>query len=179
MGNATFNSVLGTGLFLLLIVAAAQVSVSLPSSVSGIPFTAQSLVVFISACYLRPWSFAVCIVLYMGMGIAGLPVFAGGASGIDVITGNTGGFLYGFLFSGLFISTSGVKDKAPQFLALLNLMIQATLVLFFFGLVHLSFKTSITSAVEYGFLPFWKMALVKAILAATIVYLVNLQLKKH
>lgn len=58
-------------------------------------------------------------------------------------------------------------------MAYLNIMLQATMVLFFFGLLHLSFKYGLSAAFDYGFYPYWKMAVLKLVIAAFIVYFIK------
>ncbi len=154
----------------VLLSIAAQVSFSLPENITTIPFTLQSLILFIIASFLRPRIFFAFILLYLLLGILGLPVFAEAGAGLDSILGNSGGFLYGFVFSGYFISSYFKTNQEVKLISCVNIMIQATLVLFFFGLIHLAILKGFSVAVNYGFLPFWKMALLKALLAAVIVY---------
>jgi len=84
---------------LVLLVISAYISITLPVSEKGIPFTAQSLVVFILAGILPLRVFLIVILSYLLLGIVGLPVFADGSSGWAKITGGSGGFLYGFAVS--------------------------------------------------------------------------------
>ena len=41
--------------------------------------------------------------LYLLFGLVGLPVFAGGRSGLDVVTGVTGGYIVGFILAGAIV----------------------------------------------------------------------------
>lgn len=158
---------------LLLLIASAYVSVTLPISEKGIPFTAQSLVVFYLAGMLLPSRTFVVIAGYLILGIIGLPVFADGGSGWSKIVGASGGFLYGFLFSGMFIAMALWKERLHSLGHIMIIMILGTVVLFVFGIGHLSYKFGFEKALEYGFHPFWKMALVKAILASLMVFWSN------
>lgn len=157
--------------FVVFLMFGSRVSIDLPHELSDIPFTLQSLVVFLAASFLTPIEFILAITFYLFMGIIGLPVFAEGTSGWEKITGNSGGFLIGFIFSGWWISAyfKGRNDKIAWF-SLANLYLQATIVLFFFGLLQLSIKLGVGSAFENGFLPYWKMSLFKALIASIIVY---------
>jgi len=161
-------------LALLIIITSAYVSLTLPISEAGIPFTAQSLVVFVVAALLTPREFLIVIASYLLLGGIGLPVFAEGSAGWDKLIGPSGGFLIGFLFSGLFISLSMNRLSRP-FFKILTVMLEATLVLFLFGLGMLTYKFGFPKALEYGFHPFWIMAVVKAILATFIVYAVTMR----
>jgi biotin transport system substrate-specific component len=75
--------------------AGARVSVPLPFGEA--PMTLQTLVVCFTALVLAPGPALLAMALYVGLGVAGVPVFAGGASGLEVLKGPSGGYLVGFL----------------------------------------------------------------------------------
>lgn len=63
-----------------------------------VPFTLQTFFVLLAGFLLGArWGF-VAITLYLLLGVAGLPVFAGGSAGAGVILGPTGGYLLSFPF---------------------------------------------------------------------------------
>jgi len=157
----------------LALCLSAHLSFTIPISETGIPFTAQSFAVFVVAGLLAPQAFSIVIVLYFILGGLGLPVFADGSSGFEKFVGNSGGFLYGFLFSGLFISFCMDKMKDNMGFIVLLIMLVATVILFIFGLSHLALKLDFSKSITYGLLPFWKMALFKAILATLFVFCVK------
>lgn len=69
--------------------------------VSGISFTMQVFGVFLALGLLGgKWGTA-AIGIYLLLGAVGLPVFSGFRGGIGVLAEVTGGYLWGFLFSGL------------------------------------------------------------------------------
>jgi len=156
----------------LAIVAASYGSFNIPISETGIPFTLQSLVVFIVAGLLSWDAFFICILLYLCVGVLGAPVFADGESGLRSLMSPSGGFLYGFAFAGLYIAYF-IKQRGTGFIKALNVYLEGTIILFFFGMVQLTLLYDFESAVAYGLKPFWKMALVKAILAAVIYQLIK------
>ena len=43
----------------------------------------------------------ISIIIYIVLGAVGLPLFAGFSGGVGIIMGNTGGYILGFLFTGL------------------------------------------------------------------------------
>ena len=94
------KDILMVGLGLLLICLGAMVSIDLPWKDGGIPITGQSLAVLVVGFVLGPKRGLLVIAIYLIAGLAGLPVFAKGASGIDTLMGGSGGFLYGFLVGG-------------------------------------------------------------------------------
>ncbi|MCL1974758.1 MAG: biotin transporter BioY, partial [Firmicutes bacterium] len=79
-----------------------------------IPVTLQTVGV-IAACLLLPRKNAVlAILVYILLGLAGLPVFSGGRGGLAIIAGPSGGFLYGFIpavWIGASLLNKGVATK--------------------------------------------------------------------
>jgi biotin transport system substrate-specific component len=65
--------------------------------VSGVPITLQTLAVLLAGAALGPWRGAGAVVLYLVVGSAGAPIFAGRSAGPAVWTGPTAGFLAGFV----------------------------------------------------------------------------------
>lgn len=66
-----------------------------------IPFTLQTFGVFITLRLLGGRKGTAVIALYILLGIAGVPVFSGFGAGIGVLAGPTGGYIAGFLLTGL------------------------------------------------------------------------------
>lgn len=83
-------------LFAVLMAVCAWISIP-----TAIPFTMQTFAVFFALNFLggKKGTAAVCV--YLLLGIIGLPVYANGTTGIGVILGNTGGYMIGWIFSGL------------------------------------------------------------------------------
>lgn len=78
----------------LVVALAAQVAVPVPFS--PVPMTLQPLAVLVVGGLLGAAGGAAALATYLAMGIAGLPVFAGGSSGIVHLLGPTGGYLLAF-----------------------------------------------------------------------------------
>ena len=72
--------------------------ISIPMTV---PFTLQTFAVFFMLTLLGGKRGTASIVVYILLGAAGVPVFAQFSSGLGVLTGSTGGYIIGFLFTGL------------------------------------------------------------------------------
>lgn len=81
-------------LFSALIAVLAQISI--PTTV---PFTLQTLGVFITASMLGWKRGTLSVVIYILLGAVGLPVFAGFSGGVGTLIGPTGGYIIGFLFT--------------------------------------------------------------------------------
>lgn len=73
---------------------------------TAIPFTLQSCAIcLISLLFGRRKSVAATLV-YILIGMVGVPVFAGFRGGIGILLGNTGGYIIGFIFTAIIIGTA-------------------------------------------------------------------------
>lgn len=68
---------------------------------SPVPFTLQTFAVFAALALLGGRRGTVTILLYLCLGLVGLPVFSGFTGGAGTLLGATGGYLLGFLGTGL------------------------------------------------------------------------------
>ncbi|MBK8446476.1 MAG: biotin transporter BioY [Micropruina sp.] len=69
--------------------------------VGPVPITLQTLGVALAGLVLGPWRGFAATALYLLVGFAGLPVFAGGASGLGVLGKPSIGYLLSFPFAAL------------------------------------------------------------------------------
>ena len=72
--------------------------ISIPLTV---PFTMQTFAVFFVLLLLGGMRGSLSILVYILLGAAGVPVFAGFSGGVGILFGNTGGYIIGFLLTGL------------------------------------------------------------------------------
>ncbi|MBQ7248065.1 MAG: biotin transporter BioY [Lachnospiraceae bacterium] len=66
-----------------------------------VPFTMQTFAVFCAVMILGGRLGTAAVGLYILLGIVGVPVFSGFSGGVGHILGPTGGYIVGFLFTGL------------------------------------------------------------------------------
>ena len=129
-------------IFALLMVVSANSFIYLPFT--PIPVTMQVLTVIFSAIMLGgPWALTSQL-LYISMGLAGLPVFAGFKSGPMVLAGPTAGFIIGFAaaayFCGFLYKNLNSKNNllvAGSLLAGFSSCIAGVLIIYLFGFLHL------------------------------------------
>jgi biotin transport system substrate-specific component len=81
-----------------LLVIGAYVSIPL----RPVPITFQSAFVVLTPLLFGSTAY-IAILAYLLLGLVGLPVFAGGASGMVALSGPTGGFLAGFLLASIVV----------------------------------------------------------------------------
>lgn len=72
--------------------------ISIPTTV---PFTLQTFAVFCVLALLGGKRGTLAVLVYILLGAVGMPVFAGFTGGIGILFGTTGGYILGFLLSGL------------------------------------------------------------------------------
>ena len=81
-----------------------------------IPFTMQTFAVFFAVLFLGGKNGIAAIALYLLMGMIGLPVFSGFRGGIGHLLGPTGGYIVGFLFTGIFYLMLEPFQKKSRFI---------------------------------------------------------------
>lgn len=85
------------------LIAVCAVSAALPFGVNGVPVTLQLFGIFLAGAVLGARRGFLAVVLYLVVGAAGLPIFAGGTSGLTPFSGPTGGYLIAFPFAALIV----------------------------------------------------------------------------
>ena len=78
------------------LIAACALVVGIPVGGGGVDITLQTFGVMLAGCVLGPVRGFLAVTLYLALGAAGLPIFAGHASGPGVFTGATAGYLWSF-----------------------------------------------------------------------------------
>ncbi len=137
-----------------------------------VPITLQTLFLYLSGALLGGRLGALSQVIYILLGIIGLPVFSGGKAGIGVLFGPTGGYIVGFIAAAYIVGRLNEIKKTPGFFWVAASMAAGTTVIYVFGVIQLSFvaKLSIEKALSVGVLPFLIGDGLK-IIAATIITL--------
>lgn len=79
-----------------LVAALIAVGALITVPIGPVPITFQVLVIAVAALVLTPAEALLALGAYLAIGAAGAPVFSGGAGGVGVLVGPTGGFLPGF-----------------------------------------------------------------------------------
>ena len=84
--------------------------ISIPTTV---PFTLQTFAVFAILSLLGGRRGTLSILVYILLGAVGAPVFAGFSGGLGVILGSTGGYIVGFLLTGIiYWIITGITKKS-------------------------------------------------------------------
>ena len=150
----------------LLTALAAQVQIpALP-----VPFTLQTLAVLVIGATYGSSRGAITMGAYAVVGVLGFPVFAGGASGIDVIFGATGGFLLGFIFAAALIGRLAELNWSSDVLRMFVSYVLGSIVIYAIGVPVLAmsaFASDLVAAATY-MLPYLIWDAVKAVFAAAL-----------
>lgn len=70
---------------------------SIPVPVSPVPFSLATAVVYLAGVLLGAKKGVACVIVYLLLGMIGLPVFSGFSGGVGVLLGPTGGYLIGYI----------------------------------------------------------------------------------
>jgi len=96
LSRSTTRELTYAALFTALIAGGALVALPIGS----VPFTLQVLFVLLAGMLLGPRLAALSTLAYLALGLVA-PVYAGGTSGLGVLFGPTGGYLWGFVLAAL------------------------------------------------------------------------------
>lgn len=153
------------GLFAALIAVCAWISI--PMTVS---FTLQTCAVCLTAGLLGWKRGTLTVLVYILLGMVGLPVFTGFKSGIAAVTGPTGGYIVGFIFTALIVGLAADR-LGKRLLANILFMAIGILVCYLFGTVWfmIAYKVTFVSALTTCVIPFLIPDAVKIAVAAILV----------
>ncbi len=134
-----------------------------------VPMTLQSMVVLILGAAYGFRLGVATLLLYIGEGLAGLPVFAGAGAGPLYMAGPTGGYLAGFLLAVAIIGALAERGWDRSWPQLLAAMVLGQAAVYALGLGWLSQLIGSEKAVAGGFLPFYLADGFKTLLACALV----------
>jgi len=149
----------------------AQLRFYLPGT--PVPVTGQVFGVLFAGVILGAWG-GVSQCMYIGIGAAGLPWFAGFNGGLAYLAGPTGGYLLGFVITSFFIGY--IVDRyihSRNFLPMFSIMLFSTFTLIYIpGLIQLYLwmgsSVGIWELITMAVLPFIAADIIKAAIAAGI-----------
>lgn len=154
-------------LFAALTALGAYIFIPLPFT--PVPITLQTLFVYLAGDILGGYLGALSQIVYILLGVLGLPVFARGKGGGDVLIGPTGGYLIGFIVAAFIIGKLVKLKRNPTFVWFIFSNLIGTVVIYCFGIFQLSIWIgSLKKAIILGIFPFLIGDLIKVWLAAYI-----------
>lgn len=157
---------------------------SLYLTISPVPISLCTLAIYFVISVLGMKLGTISVVIYILLGLVGLPVFSGFSGGAGKLLGPTGGYIIGYIFMalicGLFIdrwsNRNGFANKLISFLG----MLLGTAACYLFGTVWLAYQLSLDfpAALAMGVLPYIPGDLIKIIVAMLLGYQVRKRLLK-
>jgi biotin transport system substrate-specific component len=158
-------------LFVALTAAAAQVSIPLPFT--PVPLTLQPMVVLLGGAVLGARLGMSAQILYLLLGIAGLPVFAASPvlpQGALRLIGPTGGYLMSYPFAAFLAGWLAERGLDRRYLTSLLAMACGLAVIFFGGVLWLALLArggvGLDAALRTGLYPFLPLDVFKLLIAA-------------
>lgn len=137
----------------LLIAILAQVKIVLPFT--PVPITGQTFGVLLIGAALGSKRGVATILLYITEGAMGLPFFAGGGSGLGILTGATAGYLVGFIGAAYIVGWLAERGLERSVRTSIIPFLVGTLVIYACGVTWLSIMLgSFSKAVTLGIIPF-------------------------
>ncbi len=92
MKRTRIANIVKTSMMTVMIILCAWITIPAP-----VPFTMQTFGIYMAVMLIGSKATFTSVILYILLGLAGLPVFSGFATGAGYIVGPTGGYLLGFL----------------------------------------------------------------------------------
>jgi biotin transport system substrate-specific component len=151
----------------LLVAALAQVEIPLPFT--PVPITGQTFGVLLVGAALGSKRGALSLVSYLSMGVLGLPFFAGGAHGWDIVIGATGGYLIGFVIAAYVIGLLAERGLERSLRTSILPFLVGTVIIYVCGVAWLTVVLgSLSTALAAGLIPFLIGDAIKLVAAALV-----------
>jgi len=143
--------------------------------VPSVPVTMQVLVVFLAGGLLGPGWGAFSMLLYLALGAVGVPVFAGGVGGLQVLVGLTAGYLWSYPLAAALVGWVAPAHRSPGFLRVAVAMLLGLVLIYLGGAgwAVLVGGKALGVVVSGWVLPFIPLDLAKAALAASAATAIN------
>lgn len=165
------------GLMTAVICILGPLAVTLP--VSPVPISLGTLAIYLAVSVLGMKLSAASVVIYILLGLVGVPVFTNFTAGPGKLLGPTGGYILGYTFLALICGAFVERLFRRPVLCFLGMLL-GTGVFYAFGTVWLKFQMNVTfpQAFVLGVLYYIPGDLVKIILAMTLGFQIRSRLIK-
>jgi len=142
---------------------AAQISVPLPFT--PVPISLQTLTVLLAGAALGPIRGGLGMLLYLGVGMAGVPWFSEQRSGINF---SSFGYILGFVLAAVVVGALARRGSDRSILGAVGLMVVGNVLIYALGVAWLAnwLDVGLPRALELGAVPFLIGDTLKILLAA-------------
>jgi biotin transport system substrate-specific component len=174
--NKTVARLSGVAVFVILTTLGAFVRIPLPFT--PVPITLQTFFVLLSGSFLGASLGALSQIIYIALGVAGLPIFTVSGSGLLYLAGPTTGYLFGFILASFLIGKC-LKYQNHSLISVFTFFLLADVLILGSGLAWLKFILGykFSKLLSIAVLPFIPGDLSKACLAAVIYFKFKSRLK--
>jgi biotin transport system substrate-specific component len=152
----------------VVIFLTAKVSFAIPGN--PVPYTLQNFGVLVVGGALGLRRGGAAALLYVLLGLVGLPFFAEGKGGFQVVLGATGGYIIGFVLAGAAVGRLAELGWDRRIGGAIGATSIGTAIIYAVGVPWLAVTTgmSLVQAIETGLLPFIAVDIVKLLAAAAV-----------
>jgi biotin transport system substrate-specific component len=162
LSQLTTRELAVAALFTALLAVSAFISIP----VGSVPFTLQVFVILLAGMVLGPRLGLLAVLAYLVLGLVA-PVYSGGASGLGVLFGPTGGYLVGFI-PAVLVTGLVAGRHCGSVIRLMLAGLAGIAPIYLLGAMWLAWQLDLTpsAAVAAGVAPFLWIDVLKALAAA-------------
>ncbi|WP_340819624.1 biotin transporter BioY [Methanolobus sp. WCC4] len=166
--NDNIRKMVYASMFAAMIAVGAYIKIPVP--ISPVPITLQTFFILLAGAMLGARWGTISVIVYLLLGIAGLPVFSGGSSGLGMFFGPTGGYLIGFAVGALVIGYLCDRYGREKIHMNALFMFAGLAVIYLLGILQLMNVASLglSEALALGLIPFIPGSILKLLAAAII-----------
>jgi biotin transport system substrate-specific component len=160
------------------LVAGSALIAAIPVGGLGVPITVQTLAVMLTGLALGPGRAFAAVGLYVLLGLAGLPIFSGGRSGLGILAGPSAGYIIGFPLAAAAVGwlaavvlrrTAGRPGKIRAVLLFAAAMVSSIIFIHGLGILGMMVNAKLSlSAAFLADLAYYPGDVIKNVLAVTI-----------
>ncbi|HUY57017.1 MAG TPA: biotin transporter BioY [Candidatus Micrarchaeaceae archaeon] len=151
-----------------LVGISAQLSIRLPFT--PVPITGQTFAVLLGGLAVGTRRGVAGMLLYLVLGLVGVPWFAGGTHGMTMLAAPSFGYVIGFVFAAGVLGRLARRGFDRHPLTVIGALVAGNVVVYLFGASWLAWKLHVgaAQAVSLGVTPFLLGDALKALLAAAL-----------
>ena len=152
----------------ILIYLCAQVAIPRPDS--PVPYTLQTFGVLVVGGALGMRRGFLAALVYLLVGLVGVPFYAEHKGGVQVVLGATGGYIVGFVLAGALVGRLAELGWDRRIGGAIGATVLGSLVIYAIGVPWLAITTGMTlgDAIVNGMIPFLGVDAIKAVAAAAV-----------
>lgn len=147
--------------------------------IGPVPISLATLAIYIMVFILGWKKATISVLVYLALGLVGVPVFSGFSGGVEKVFGPTGGYLIGYLFIAIIAGIFIEKFEGKIYMYVIGLVL-GTLVCYAIGTVWLACQLALSfpAALAAGVIPFIPGDIAKIVISCIVGPVTAKQIKK-